>query len=50
MDRHTPFILASYALTFLVLAGLIGAIIYDHLRLKKSLTRFPAREDGDREA
>ena len=47
MDRHTPFILASYAICALVLAGVIAAIVLDHLRLKKALTRFPARESDE---
>ncbi len=49
MDRHTPFILASYAVTVLVLGGVIAAIILDHLKLKKALSRFPARESGNNE-
>lgn len=44
MDRHTPFILASYALTALVIGGIIVSIIAEHIRLKRALSRFPARE------
>lgn len=44
MDRHTPFILASYALTALVIGGIIVSIIREHIRLKRALSRFPARE------
>lgn len=50
MDRHTPFILASYAICALVLAGVVVSIVLDHIRLKKALMRFPARDSDETRA
>lgn len=46
MDRHTPFILASYALTAIVIGAIVIAIIREHMNLKRALSRFPARESS----
>jgi heme exporter protein CcmD len=46
---HFGFILAAYAVTFVVVAGMIGAIVLDHRALRRALARFAitpaARED-----
>jgi heme exporter protein CcmD len=41
---HAGFIIAAFALTGLVVAGLIGAIVADHARLKRSLERLGLTE------
>ena len=36
---HAGFILAAFATTFVVVAGMIGAIVRDHRALRRALTR-----------
>lgn len=49
---HFGFIFAAYAVTFVVVAGIIGAIVLDHRALQRELARMaartPARGDEDR--
>ena len=40
---HFGFILAAYAVTFVVVLGMIGAILLDHRALRRELERFGAR-------
>ena len=44
MIDHVGFIAFSYALAALVIGGMIGAIVYEHRRLRRALSRF---EDGE---
>ncbi|MFM2444715.1 MAG: hypothetical protein RJB09_1901 [Pseudomonadota bacterium] len=44
MIKHLGFIAASYALAFVVIAGMIGAIVLEYRRLRRELSRF---EDHD---
>jgi heme exporter protein CcmD len=43
--RHAPFILSAYAVTFVVIAGLILRAILDHRGARRDLARL-GREDG----
>lgn len=45
MNTHSAFILAAYALTFCVVAGMIAAIVIDHAALRQALAKFPARSE-----
>jgi len=42
--NHLGFIATSYALAFVVIAGMIGAIVLEYRRLRRELSRF---EDHD---
>jgi heme exporter protein CcmD len=42
---HFPFILGAYAITGLVVAGLIAWTWLDHRLLRKALERLPARDE-----
>jgi hypothetical protein len=41
-DPHLGFIIAAYALAFVMIAGMTGAIVVDYLRLKRSLSMLAA--------
>jgi heme exporter protein CcmD len=41
---HLGFIAVSYALAFIVIAGMIGTIVLEHRRLRRELSRFEDRE------
>jgi heme exporter protein CcmD len=41
-DPHLGFIIAAYALAFVMVAGMVGAIWVDYLRLKRSLSSLGA--------
>ncbi len=43
MTTHGAFILAAYAVTALVLLGMIGAITSDYFALRRALQKFPPR-------
>ncbi len=42
-DQHFTFIFASYALTALVIGGMIAWTIIDHRRLRSALDKLPGR-------
>ena len=42
-SAHFGFILAAYAVTAVVVLGMIGAIILDHRALQQALARLAAR-------
>ena len=44
MSDHASFIIAAFAVAGTVLAVTVMWILIDHMRLKRGLTRFPARE------
>jgi len=46
MSDHASFIIAAFAIAGAVLAVTVLWIFLDHQRLKRALSRFPAR-DGD---
>jgi len=41
---HLGFIVVSYALAFVVIAGMIGAIVFEHRRLRRELSLFEDRD------
>jgi heme exporter protein CcmD len=41
-DPHLGFIIAAYALAFVMVAAMVGAIWVDYLRLKRSLSSLAA--------
>jgi heme exporter protein CcmD len=40
---HGAFIFAAYAITALVMLGIIGAIVRDYVVLRRELAKFPPR-------
>ena len=46
LDTHAPFIIASYAVTLLVIGGLIVKILADHRTQKRALAELEARGVG----
>jgi heme exporter protein CcmD len=44
-DPHTGFIIAAYVLTFVTIAGMVVAILYDQFSLKRALAKLPVRGD-----
>jgi heme exporter protein CcmD len=47
-DPHLGFIIAAYALAFVMVAAMVGAIWVDYLRLKRSLSSLAAlKKDRD---
>lgn len=46
LDPHAPFIIASYAVTALVIGGLILKIVADHRAQKRALADLEARGVG----
>jgi heme exporter protein CcmD len=44
MIDHVGFIAVAYALSIAVIGGMIGAIVYEHRRLKRELARFEDRD------
>ncbi len=44
MIDHLGFIAMSYALAFIVIAGMIGAVVIEHRRLRRELSRFEDRD------
>jgi hypothetical protein len=43
-DPHFGVIIAAYALAFVMVAGMVGAIWVDYLRLKRSLSTLAAHK------
>ena len=37
-DPHLGFVIAAYALAFVIVAGMIGTILADYMRLKQALS------------
>ena len=46
LDAHAPFIIASYAVTLLVIGGLIVKILADHRAQKRALSDLESRGVG----
>lgn len=44
-DPNLGFVIAAYALGFLVLGGMILAVFYDYFSLRRALSKFPARSE-----
>jgi heme exporter protein D len=44
-DPHLVFVIAAYALGFVVLGGMVASVVTDYLSLKRALSKFPARSD-----
>ena len=42
-SQHFGFILAAYAVTVVVVLGMIGAIVLDHRALRRALEKFGPR-------
>ncbi len=47
-DPHTGFIVVAYLIGFVVIAGMVAAILYDQVSLKRALAKLPAR--GEKES
>jgi heme exporter protein CcmD len=47
-DPHLSYIIAAYALAFVIVAGMIGAILVDYMRLKQSLASLAALDRRER--
>lgn len=47
-DPHMGFVIAAYAIAFVIVAAMIFVILRDYGTLKRDLARFPAR--GERAA
>lgn len=45
-DPHLGFIIAAYALGFAVIAGMVVAILYDHITLRRALAKLSVRGDS----
>ncbi|WP_020174415.1 heme exporter protein CcmD [Methyloferula stellata] len=45
-DPHLGFIVAAYGLGFVVIAGMVAAILYDQKILKRALAKLPGRGEG----
>jgi len=45
-DPNFGFVIAAYLLGFLVLGGMILAVVSDYRSLKRALSKFPARSDA----
>ena len=45
-DPHLPFVVAAYAVTFVVVAAMVGTTVLRHRALRRALTRF--EKDRDR--
>ncbi len=43
-DPHFGFVVAAYAIAFVIVAAMIFAIARDYYALKRELAQFPARE------
>jgi heme exporter protein CcmD len=43
-DPHFGFVIAAYALAFVVIGGMIGAVLIDYMRLKRALSLLAAPE------
>lgn len=43
MIAHAGFIAVAYGLSFVVIGGMIGAIVLEHRRLRRELSRFEDR-------
>jgi heme exporter protein CcmD len=46
-DPHFGFVIAAYAIAFIIVAAMIFAILRDYFTLRRALSRFPARERRD---
>ncbi|MDB5543786.1 MAG: hypothetical protein JWO64_935 [Hyphomicrobiales bacterium] len=44
MIAHVGFIAVAYGLSIAVIGGMIGAIVYEHRRLRRELSRFEDRD------
>ncbi len=51
-DPHFGFVVAAYALTFVIVAGMIVTILADYMRLKQALASLArgTRQDSDPES
>lgn len=45
-DPHLGFIIAAYVLGFVVIAGMVVAILYDQKVLKRALAKLPVRGES----
>jgi heme exporter protein CcmD len=43
MIAHAGFIAVAYGIAISVIGGMIGAIVYEHRRLRRELSRFEDR-------
>ncbi len=46
-DPHFGFVVAAYALGFVIVGAMIIAILRDYFTLKRALSRFPGRGERD---
>jgi heme exporter protein D len=46
-DPHFGFVVAAYAIGFIIIAGMIFAILRDYFALRRALARFPGRGERD---
>ena len=47
MSGHAGYIFAAFAVTAGVIAVMLGAILIDHRRLTRALSKLPPRGEGD---
>ncbi len=45
-DPHAGFIIAAYVLAFVTIAGMVVAILYDQVNLKRALAKLPVRGEN----
>ena len=46
-DQHLGFVIAAYALGFLIVAGMVGTILADYLNLKQALASLSRETSKD---
>ncbi|MFN3889740.1 MAG: heme exporter protein CcmD [Beijerinckiaceae bacterium] len=46
-DKHFAFILASYAITAVVIGGMIAWTLIDYRRLRRALDKLPKRDEDN---
>jgi heme exporter protein D len=46
-DPHFGFVVAAYAIGFVIIGGMIFAILRDYFTLRRALARFPGRGERD---
>ncbi len=44
MSDHSGFIFAAFALSAVIIAIMIGAIVWDYRNVRRALSRFPDRD------
>jgi heme exporter protein CcmD len=44
MIAHLGFIAFAYGFSIVVIGGMIGAVVYEHRRLRRELSRFEDRD------